>query len=189
MAARVLTPESVRIELCRPSIDRVDSYLAMVAEMRALGETIWDSLACRPGEAPADFVARVLRGEHAPDPGRVPDTVHWALLDGEVVGRIALRHVLDEKLRRFGGHLGYEVRPSARRRGIAAEMIRQVLQTPLARSIGRLLVTCAPANVGSSKAILANGGVLEKIEFVEAIQRDTSFYWIDVGAAGARGRP
>ena len=52
--------------------------------------------------------------------------------------------------------------------------------------IGRLLVTCAPDNIGSSKAVLANGGVLEKIEFIEAIQRDTSFYWIDVGAAGAR---
>jgi predicted acetyltransferase len=65
-------------------------------------------------------------------------------------------------------------------------MIRQLLHTPRARSIGRLLVTCAPDNIGSSKAILANGGVLEKIEFIEAIQRDTSFYWIDVGAAGAR---
>ena len=178
---------TVLIELCRPSNDRVDSYLAMVAEMRALGEKIWDSLACLPGETPADFVQRVLRGEHSPAAGRVPDTVYWAVLDGEVVGRIALRHVLDEKLRRFGGHISYEVRPSARRRGIAAEMIRQLLHTPRARSIGRLLVTCAPDNVGSSKAVLANGGVLEKIEFIEAIQRDTSFYWIDVGAAGARG--
>jgi predicted acetyltransferase len=177
----------VRVELCRPSNDRVESYLAMVAEMRALGEKIWDSLACLPGETPAEFVQRVLRGEHSPDVGRVPDTVSWALLDGEVVGRIALRHVLDEKLRRFGGHVSYEVRPSARRRGIATEMIRQVLQTPRARSIGRLLVTCAPDNVGSSKAIIANGGVLEKIEFIEAIQRDTSFYWIDLRAAGARG--
>lgn len=47
-------------------------------------------------------------------------------------------------------------------------------------------MTCAPDNIGSSKAVLANGGVLEKIEFIEAIQRDTSFYWIDVGAVGAR---
>jgi predicted acetyltransferase len=176
----------VLIELCRPSNDRVDSYLAMVAEMRALGERIWDSLACLPGETPADFVQRVLRGEHAPAAGRVPDTVYWAVHEDEVVGRIALRHVLDEKLRRFGGHVGYEVRPSARRRGIAAEMIRQLLQTPRARAIGRLLVTCAPDNIGSRKAILANGGVLEKIEFVEAVQRDTCFYWIDLGDAGAR---
>lgn len=173
------------IELCRPSNARVDSYLAMVAEMRALGEKIWDSLACLPGETPAAFVQRVLRGEHSPAAGRVPDTVYWALLDGEVVGRIALRHVLDENLRRFGGHIGYEVRPSARRRGIAREMLRQLLRTPRARSIGRLLVTCAPDNIGSSKAILANGGVLERIEFIEAIQRDTSFYWIDVAPAGA----
>ncbi|MBI5069394.1 MAG: GNAT family N-acetyltransferase [Deltaproteobacteria bacterium] len=158
----------------------------MVDEMRTLGERIWEWQACLPGETPAAFVQRVLRAEHSPAPGRVPSTVHWAVLDGEVVGRIALRHVLDENLRRFGGHVGYEVRPSARRRGIASEMLRLLLQTPRARAIGRLLVTCSPDNIGSRKAILANGGVLEKVELVEAIQRDTCFYWIDAGVAGAR---
>jgi predicted acetyltransferase len=110
----------------------------------------------------------------------VPDTVHWAILDGVVVGRIALRHLLDENLRRFGGHVSYEVRPSARRRGVATGMIRLLLETPRARSIGRLLVTCAPDNTGSVKAILANGGALEKTALVEAIGRETSYYWIDL---------
>ena len=49
-----------------------------------------------------------------------------------------------------------------------------------AEEIGRLLVTCAPDNVGSNRAIVANGGVLARTAFVEEVQRPTHYYWIDL---------
>lgn len=168
------------LELQRPSPELVASYLDSVAEMRSLGEKIWDGMTPRASESPADFVQRLLRAEHSPEPGFVPESVYWAVLDGVVVGRIALRHYLNASLEEFGGHVGYEVRPSVRRRGIATEMLRQLLRTLKARELGRLLLTCAPDNIASNRTIVANGGVLSRTAFVERVQRQTNYYWIDL---------
>jgi predicted acetyltransferase len=61
----------------------------------------------------------------------------------------------------MGGHIGYDVRPSARRRGHATAMLRAAL--PVARGLGieSALVTCDEDNVASRKVIEANGGVFE----------------------------
>jgi predicted acetyltransferase len=81
--------------------------------------------------------------------------------DGEVVGRISLRHVLTPWLLEVGGHVGYAVRPSARRRGHATRALALVLPLAAARGIDPVLVTCDADNVGSRRVIEANGGVLE----------------------------
>ncbi len=145
-----------------------------------LGETIWEG--CRPKEmeSPADFVDRLLRSDSSPDPGLVAETMYWAAENNKVVGRIALRHELNENLKAFGGHIGYEVRPSARRRGIATKMLQMLLETPKAKEIGKLLLTCAPDNIGSNRTIIANGGMLEKTAFVKKWNRETNYYWIDL---------
>ena len=83
------------------------------------------------------------------------------------MGRIALWRCLTHDLEVFGGHIGYEVQPSFRRKGIAKVMLGQVFSTAKAKEIGRLLSTCAPDNIASNKTILSNGGVLIKTVFVE----------------------
>jgi predicted acetyltransferase len=77
------------------------------------------------------------------------------------LGRISLRHRLTKRLLEVGGHIGYDVRPSARRQGHATAMLRAVL--PLARAMGidPALLTCDIDNVGSRRVIEANGGVFE----------------------------
>jgi GNAT superfamily N-acetyltransferase len=73
--------------------------------------------------------------------------------------RIAVRHRLTPSLREVGGHIGYDVRPSARRRGHATAMLRAALPVAHALGIERALVTCDVDNVGSGKVIESNGGV------------------------------
>lgn len=98
----------------------------------------------------------------APRPaGRVPCTTWWWVQAEEYLGRIAVRHVLNERLFEWGGHIGYDVRPGARRRGHATAMLRAVLPLAGELGIGRALVTCDPGNTGSRKVIEACGGVLE----------------------------
>lgn len=127
-------------------------------ELRAFGRT-WTE----PGVF-ASYVEqlRADRFEETPrPPGWVPCTTWW-WLDGRIfVGRIALRHRLTEALRAAGGHIGYDVRPSARRRGHATAMLRQVLIEAATLGIADVLVTCDEDNVGSRRVIEACGGQLD----------------------------
>jgi predicted acetyltransferase len=167
------------LQLTRPAVPLVASYLDFLDELAALAERVWPARP-EPTETPETFVARLLRAEVSPDPSRVPQTTYWPTVGDTVVGHIGLRHRLNPELAEFGGHIGYTVRPSLRRRGLAREMLRQVLLTPKAKELGKVLLTCAPDNVASNRTIQANGGVLERTLFVERIGRETNLYWIAV---------
>lgn len=166
------------LRLTSPSLALLPSYNEFIEEMLVLGEKVWDPNNPKNYSSPQAFIERMLSIETLVPSGLVTESIFWAIENNKVVGRIALRHTLTEKLREFGGHIGYEVRPSARRRGIAKEMLRLLLQTPKAQSIGRLLLTCSPDNIASNRTITANGGVLEKTTYVEQWQRETNYYWI-----------
>lgn len=112
----------------------------------------------------ADFVAH-LHADATPDAPRpdhhVPQSTWW-LVDGEVyIGRISCRHELNEWLADLGGHVGYEIRPSARRRGHATAMLRAVLPQVNQLGVDPALLTCDVDNLPSRKVIESAGGVFE----------------------------
>ena len=116
---------------------------------------------------PAEFASYVrwLRAdalEESPrGPGFVPATTLWWTDNHEYLGRLTIRHRLTPRLLEIGGHIGYDIRRSARRRGHATSMLAAAL--PVAREMGidPALITCDEDNVASRKVIEANGGVLE----------------------------
>lgn len=112
----------------------------------------------------AHYVAALL-ADRLPEtprpPGYVPCTTWWWVDGADYLGRAALRHELTERLLNKGGHVGYDVRPRARRRRHATAMLRAVLPQAAALGIDPVLVTCDTDNIGSRKAIEANGGELE----------------------------
>ncbi|MGB4589300.1 MAG: GNAT family N-acetyltransferase [Clostridiaceae bacterium] len=86
----------------------------------------------------------------------------YFLMDGErILGAIDIRHSLNEYLLGVGGHIGYGVRPSERRKGYATTMLKLAL--PLAKELGlkKILITCNKGNTASKKTIVNNGGILE----------------------------
>jgi predicted acetyltransferase len=112
----------------------------------------------------ADFLHH-LHADSTPDAPRpahhVPQSTWW-LVEGDVyLGRISCRHVLNDWLLEYGGHVGYEVRPSARRQGHATAMLHAVLPHVAALGIDRALLTCDATNIASRKVIEAAGGTLE----------------------------
>ncbi len=135
------------IILATPQEKLWPSYSAFIDEMAKSGDPIWPGYLPGAAESPAQFVARLVQNENSPGPGLVCETVYWATLDAsaeaEVVGKISIRHTLNDSLKEFGGNVGYEVRPSMRRQGIAKDMLRQVLETQQARALGHALLSSA----------------------------------------------
>lgn len=127
------------------------------------------------------YVATLLNRETSAPAGFVTDTVYWAQVNQEIVGRISLRHELNEFLKKVGGHIGYIVRPKWRGQGMATEMLRQVLQTERARAMRKILLTCDESNLASEKTILKNGGVFEGTTDMGPERPRKKRFWISTG--------
>lgn len=110
---------------------------------------------------------------------RVPSTLFLGVrkIDNKVIGTIQIRHKLNEKLLKHGGHIGDGVRPSERRKGYATEMIRLALEECKKMGIDKVLMACNEDNVGSRKSIQNNGGVLEN-EDIDENGKKFQRFWI-----------
>ncbi|MBV9445664.1 MAG: GNAT family N-acetyltransferase [Streptosporangiaceae bacterium] len=163
-------------ELSRPTVAVAESFLVAMKEFMSEGRggaddesmigteirewrARWDT-----PEGFAAFVAALLAQseEETPRPaGRVPSTTWWWVDGRDYLGRITLRHRLNDRLRENGGHIGYDVRPAARRQGHATAMLRAALTRAHAMGIDPALITCDVPNLASRRVIEANGGVLD----------------------------
>jgi predicted acetyltransferase len=170
-------------ELVLPTTSVRESFLEAMDEFVAEGAEHSQTAAWIEHNAPgwqepavfATFVEAVRADalEATPRPGHhVPCTTLWWVDGEEYLGRLAIRHVLNDFLLDVGGHIGYDVRPTRRREGHATAMLRQAL--PWARDLGidTALVTCDDDNVGSIRVIEAAGGVLEDV------RGDKRRYWV-----------
>lgn len=130
---------------------------------------------------------REAAGEDLPA-GRVPATYLLAEVEGQlVVGRVSIRHRLNDDLLQLGGHVGYAVRPQFRRRGYATAMLQQALEVLSGLGVQRALVTCDEDNVGSATVIERCGGVLEDVRRHGAGPAKRR-YWVTL-ADGSAGDP
>jgi predicted acetyltransferase len=119
-------------------------------------------------------------------PNHVPSTFLFAFKGHRIVGRVSIRHMLNDFLLRVGGHIGYVVVPEFRGQGHATTILRLALR--IAREtlgIGRVLVTCDDDNLGSIRTIENNGGVLEDVISGQDLDKPKRRYWIDAGAGAA----
>jgi len=111
---------------------------------------------------------------------RVPFDMCW-LVDGETfIGETGIRYSLNGWLLQIGGHVGYGIRPSYRRRGFGTLILKLALKRLHAAGIERALVTCYDHNIGSAKIIEANGGKLENIIDDPRGGGQSRRYWIDL---------
>ncbi|MGC4858404.1 GNAT family N-acetyltransferase [Micromonospora sp. DT41] len=129
-----------------------------------------DGFGLRPTDevrTPDGFAAWVARLTDQSDPatpldeGQVRCTYRWIVEDGRVLGGIALRHELNDFLLRVAGHIGYGIRPSARRRGVATWALGRMLDEARRLGLDRVLVVCVADNLASARTIERQGGVLE----------------------------
>ena len=153
-----MTPEPAFLQL--PSLAYKDSYIDAVYEY--IGENqepTWhpEILQERFGE----FLLALRQAETEPLAGMAPATQYWLVANNAgYLGEVSLRHCLNESLKLFGGHLGYKIRPSQRRKGYGSLLCKLAIEKARQRGIADILITCDDDNTGSWKIIEANGGVL-----------------------------
>ena len=140
----------------------------------------------RYGEAlagPAAFGRRLqdaARGIGLPR-GHVPETTYWLVRDGRtIVATSSIRHRLTRDLEREGGHIGYNTRPSERRKGYGRLVCARTLDKAREMDIRRVLITCDDDNVASRKIIEACGGVFDDTAVSRATGKTKRRYWVMV---------
>lgn len=128
------------------------------------------------------YLAGVRRGS---DPSQVLEgwvpVSHFWLDDGagEIVACVRLRHWLTPALEIEGGHIGYDVRPSARRRGYGTAALRLVLPEARRRGLERVRITADADNHPSIRIIECNGGTLTGEAISERTGKLIRQYWVD----------
>lgn len=153
--------------LVAPHLTYHSSVVQAMAEHQAEGRLV--ELSATHLSEPAEFEIYVerLRAEELEDStrpvGMVPQTTLWWVEGNGYLGRLSIRHRLTDHLLRVGGHIGYEVRPTARRRGHATAMLRASLPHAQRLGIDPALVTCDDTNIASKTVIERNGGQLENL--------------------------
>ncbi|MBR5094709.1 MAG: GNAT family N-acetyltransferase [Oscillospiraceae bacterium] len=170
------------LRLVPPSEELLEEVRAYREDFLAADSSMDGAGPLRRFEDPAEWLAAVRSfADPATVPaGKVQATALLCVRDGRILGMIQIRHALNEYLERYAGHIGYSVRPSERRKGVAKWMLGAAL--PFCRQIGlrRVMIACEPWNEGSRRTILANGGVYEKTVHEPGEDIDLEQYWIEL---------
>ena len=101
--------------------------------------------------------------------------------DNKIIGMINIRYNLNEFMLRYGGHIGYSIRPSERNKGYNKINLFLGLIKIKELGVDNVLITAVDSNPGSFKTILSLGGVLEnKIPDDEEEDVLLGRYWINI---------
>lgn len=169
--------ERLGIVLQKPEALSEQGYWDYVAEW---GEARMTPFSVSPRDMTySQWLENEKAGRTKPPQGFVCGTTYFLTdVAGKMLGAANIRHTLNDFLTRVGGHIGYGVRPSCRRKGYAEMMLALALEKCRELGIQKALVTCDDDNAGSAKTIEANGGILE--EKVQEAGKLVRRYWIDV---------
>jgi predicted acetyltransferase len=165
------------VTLEAPSADFRDEFLDMAVDFASHGES-------RYVPASQDFEGFLRQiaseaQERALAPGRVPGSHFWLVSDGRVLGCSRLRHRLTPELMHEGGHVGYDIRPSARGRGFGTTLLSLTKDRAAAMGITRLRITCDVDNRASIRVIEKNAGILDAVVPSRSRDKMVCQYWVE----------
>lgn len=166
------------VKYCEIEETQYNSYMN---EWETIGEKIVPHSSARNGRSFEEMLyyweyegTEAIRGQ-----GLVPATLYFLVDDdGRIYGAAHLRHELNDDLLQYGGHIGYGIRPTERRRGYSTLQLKMMLDTLRKNGYTNIMITCDDDNIGSIRTIEKNGGVLkDKVENHNGMGRR---YWINL---------
>lgn len=171
-----------RITLLKPELMHSEAILNYKKEFKTL---IAGSSRLESFDSVGDWLYNLKKYESEqtlPDSNHVPG-IQYVLLNesqNKILGMGNLRVKLNDYLLNFGGHIGYSIAPSERRKGYGKIILKKLMNEARKGGLNRVLVTCNESNIGSSKIILDNQGILENKLFDSADQEWVNRYWIEL---------
>ena len=168
------------MELIFPTAEHKEAALNYKQEYIECGEThIHGSGSFTKADDYENWLEKITWNKTQATPDLVTGDIYFAIIDSKIIGTIAIRHYLNESLLKTGGHIGYGVRPSERRKGYGSKMLALALEKCRELSIDKALVICDKENIASAKTAISNGAVLEN-EFTEESGNIVQRYWINL---------
>jgi predicted acetyltransferase len=153
-------------QLVRPDASLRDAFIGMMNDWRDAGLDRYEMVR---EKVESDFAGQVAEwlalGERTGiTPQTWPQHIFWLVRGNgdsrEILGTITVRPSLPEDVQRRFGHIGYEVRPSERRKGRATRMLGLALDEARRMGLESVRLVCAEGHP-SARVIQKNGGVLE----------------------------
>lgn len=168
--------------LIKPSVDLKKEYLSFYHEWLDSGEEMVPWVIEKDPSNFKQMVQSLLDNEKGVNlaEGWVPDSTYWLVNhDRRIVGAVNIRHQLTERLLNSGGHIGYGIRPSDRRKGYATKLLALSLEKAKELGLNKVLVVCDKTNLGSLKVIVNNVGTPDS-DFIEDNGNTIKRFWINL---------
>lgn len=136
---------------------------------------------CETLENFADFVQMLDNYEKANVDKQYASQSSYFVVDenDRLIGGASIRHYLTVDGYNYGGHIGYGVRPSERKKGYGTEILKLALEEAKRLKIYKVLLVCLETNMGSNKVIQKCGGILES-QVKDSDDSIINRYWIDI---------
>ena len=166
------------LRLVDPTLSKKSDFLDMIEEFRIADEEryVYEDILMNQGfEAYLEWLQLGRRGQLDK---LCPWSAFWAIeqQSNRLIGLCSVRHTLSSWMAEYGGHIGYRVRPSERRKAYGTQILRLALNKIKEYEFERILIVCEPHNLGSIGVIKKNGGKLERQTSTEGILLNR--YWI-----------
>lgn len=129
-----------------------------------------------------DKVKKMADIKYAKSVNRCPGKTFFLIRknDNRLIGMINIRHHLTKAILKFGGHIGYGIRPTERRKGYSEiNLYLGLIKAYEEFGLKKVMLDCSIENLASDKTIKALDGKLERCELDESDNTMTNVYWID----------
>lgn len=167
------------LEFVLPSEKNKNDVLSFYDEFERAGETCIGFVGYKNFDAWLVGMNNRRSGNNLPV-GYVRENFYLCYDEKEIVGVFNLKFELTEFLLKYGGHIGYAVRPSKRKCGYASEILKRGISLSKRFGLEKVLCVCDDGNEASEKVILKNGGVFENELYDEDEKVFVKRYWIEV---------